>query len=197
VVATLFITAEYRRGLIRTTLTARPSRGRVLAAKAVVIGLVTFVAGLAATIVAVALGDRITRSNGNFVFPVSLLTEVRVIAGTAALLAVAAVLALAVGTVLRRAAAAVTAVIVLIVLPYVLAIGSVLPAGPSQWLLRVTPAAAFAIQQSQPQYPQVSYAYTPANGYFPLAPWAGFAVLCAYTALALGLAAFLLHRRDA
>jgi hypothetical protein len=43
----------------------------------------------------------------------------------------------------------------------------------------------------------VSYAYTPANGYFPLAPWGGFAVLCAYTALALGLAVFLLHRRDA
>ena len=38
---------------------------------------------------------------------------------------------------------------------------------------------------------------TPATGYFPLAPWAGFAVLCAWTALALALAAFLLSRRDA
>ena len=43
----------------------------------------------------------------------------------------------------------------------------------------------------------MSYAYTPANGYFPLAPWAGFAVLCAYVALALGVAALLLRRRDA
>jgi ABC-type transport system involved in multi-copper enzyme maturation permease subunit len=43
----------------------------------------------------------------------------------------------------------------------------------------------------------VSYAYTAANGYFPLAPWAGFAVLCAYGALALGLAFMLLRRRDA
>ena len=48
VVATLFITAEYRRGLIRTTLAASPRRGRVLAAKAIVIGAVAFVAGLAA-----------------------------------------------------------------------------------------------------------------------------------------------------
>ena len=48
VVATMFITAEYRRGLIRITLTASPRRGRVLAAKAIVIGSVTFVAGLVA-----------------------------------------------------------------------------------------------------------------------------------------------------
>ena len=38
VVAAMFITAEYRRGLIRITLAASPRRGRVLAAKAVVIG---------------------------------------------------------------------------------------------------------------------------------------------------------------
>ncbi len=49
VVATLYITAEYRRGLIRVTLAASPRRGRVLAAKAIVIGAVTFVTGLAAT----------------------------------------------------------------------------------------------------------------------------------------------------
>jgi len=65
-----------------------------------------------------------------------------------ALLAVAAVLALAVGTILRRSAGAVTIVIAVIVLPYILASASVLPAGPSEWLLRLTPAAGFAIQQS-------------------------------------------------
>lgn len=31
----------------------------------------------------------------------------------------------------------------------------------------------------------------------PLAPWAGFAVLCAWVALTLGLATYLLRRRDA
>ena len=36
----VFITAEYRRGMIRTTLAASPRRGRVLAAKAIVIGSV-------------------------------------------------------------------------------------------------------------------------------------------------------------
>ena len=62
-------------------------------------------------------------------------------------------------------------------------------------MLRVTPAAAFAIQQSVSAYSQVTASYTPPT-YFPLSPWAGFGVLCGYAALALGLAFFLLRRRD-
>jgi ABC-type transport system involved in multi-copper enzyme maturation permease subunit len=197
VVAAMFITAEYRRGLIRTTLTASPRRGRVLAAKAVVIGLVTFVVGLAATFVAFVLGTQQAHSHYMYIYPVSWATEVRVIVGTAALLAVAAVLSLAVGTMVRRSALAVTAVIVAVVLPYVLAVASVLPATAGDWLLRLTPAAGFAIQQSIPAYPQVQGLYAPSDGYFPLAPWAGFAVLCGYAALALAFAAYLLRRRDA
>jgi len=198
VVAAMFMTSEYRRGLIRVTFAAAPRRGRVLAAKAVVISSVTFIAGLAGASAAVPLGERLLRSNGNYILPVSTLTELRVVAGTAALLAVAAVLALALGALLRSSAAAVTAVILLIVLPYFFAIAlAVLPAGAADWLLRITPAAAFAIQQSIPRYPQVSASYTPANGYYPLPPWAGFAVLCGYAALALGLAAIQLQRRDA
>ena len=38
--------------------------------------------------------------------------------------------------------------------------------------------------------------YTPSAGYWPLAPWAGFAVLCAWAAVALGLATYLLSRGD-
>ena len=197
VVATMFITAEYRRGLIRVTLTASPRRGRVLAAKAIVIGSVTFVAGLVAAAAAVIIGARLSRHKGTYVFPASWATELRVIAGTAALLAVAAVLALALGMMLRRSAAAVTIVIVVIVLPYIMGVASILPASASDWLLRITPAAAFAVQQAAPQYPQVTAIYTPTSGYFPLAPWAGLAVLCAYAALALGLAVVLLRRRDA
>jgi hypothetical protein len=196
VVSTMFITAEYPRSMIRTTLAASPRRGRMLAAKAIVIGLVTFVTGLAAAAVAVPLGEWMLRANGNYVLPVTLLTELRVVAGTGALLAVTAVLAVAMGTMLRHSAAAVTAVIVAIVLPYILATAPPWPAGVSEWLLRVTPAAAFAVQQSQPQYPQVISNYTALAGYYPLAPWGGFAVLCAYAAVALVLAALLLHRRD-
>jgi ABC-type transport system involved in multi-copper enzyme maturation permease subunit len=34
------------------------------------------------------------------------------------------------------------------------------------------------------------------NGYFPLPPWAGLAVLAGWAALILGLAVFSLRRRD-
>ncbi|HEY3606768.1 MAG TPA: ABC transporter permease subunit [Pseudonocardiaceae bacterium] len=197
VVATMFMTGEYRRGLIRTTFAASPWRGRVLAAKAVVIGAVTFVTGLVAAAVAVPLVRHFELVKGFTVLPVSVPTELRVMIGVAALLAVAAVLALAVGTLVRRSAGAVTAVIVAIVLPYILAVASVLPAGAAEWLTRFTPAAAFAIEQSMPAYPQVTASYTPADGYFPLSPLAGFAVLCGYAALALGAAFLVLRRRDA
>jgi len=196
VIAAMFITVEYRRGLIATTLAASPRRGRLLAAKAVVIGMVTFLLGSAAVAVAVIAGSQISRDGGIYVLPVGWLTEARVIVGTGAMLAVASVLALSIGTILRRSVAAVAAVIVAIVLPYVLGVSGVLPASASEWILRVTPAAGFAIEQSVPQYQQVVGHYAPPD-YFPLAPWSGFAVLCGYAAVGLGLAAYLLRRRDA
>jgi ABC-type transport system involved in multi-copper enzyme maturation permease subunit len=194
VVGAVFITAEYRRGLIRTTLAASPRRGQVLAAKAIVIGAVAFVAGLVAAIVAIPLSTQVSRANGNIIYPASALTEVRMVAGTGALLAAAAILAVAVGATLRRSAIAVTAVIVVIVLPYLISVTNLPGDG---WLLRLAPAAAFSIQQAIPNYPQVTSVCRPGLGCYPLAPWAGFAVLCAWAAAALALAFFLLRRRDA
>jgi hypothetical protein len=196
VVATLFITSEYRRSLIRTTLAANPRRGRVLVAKATVIGSVTFVAGLVAAGLAVPICSRILRANGAQIPPLTVFTGAQVIAGTAGILAVAAVLALALGAMVRRSAAVVTAITVAVVLPYFVAVTSAAPTGVAQWLLRITPAAAFAVQQTAQAYPHVDGPYTPSNGYFPLAPWAGFGVLCGYAALALGLAVHRLRRRD-
>ncbi len=196
IVAVMFVTAEYRRGLIRITMAAVPRRGRVLAAKAVVLGAIAFVAGLIAATVVVAVGQRVLRANGVYVHPATVGTEIRVVVGTAALLAGTAVLALAIGSLARRSAVAVASAIAVIVVPYLLAI-AFLPAGAAQWLLRVTPAAAFAVQQTAVQYPQVDNIYTPAEGYFPLSPWAGFGVLVAWVVFTLGLAAFLIRRRDA
>jgi ABC-type transport system involved in multi-copper enzyme maturation permease subunit len=196
VVAAMFFTTEYRRGLIRVTLAATPQRGRVLAAKAVVIALVAFVVGLVSSVLAVWLGLPKERAQGSYVLPVSTFTEVRVIIGTAALIAIAAVLAVAIGAIVRRSAAAITTVIVAIVLPYLLSV-TVLPVSVADWVLRLTPAAGLAIQQSIPNYPQVSSGGSPQSGVYPLTPWAGFAVLCLYAAVALVLAAVLLRRRDA
>jgi ABC-type transport system involved in multi-copper enzyme maturation permease subunit len=196
VIAAMFITVEYRRGLIRATLAASPRRGRLLAAKAVVIGLATFVLGSAAVAVAVIVGRQIAHDSGIYVLATGWPIEVQVILGTGAMLAVASVLALSIGTMLRRSVAAVAAAVVVIVLPYILGVSGVLPASASEWILRVTPAAAFAIEQSAPQYQQVVGHYGPPD-YYPLGPWSGLAVLCVYAAVALGLAAWLLRRRDA
>jgi ABC-type transport system involved in multi-copper enzyme maturation permease subunit len=195
VVAAMTMTAEYRRGLIRTTVAAVPHRGRILLAKAVVIGAVTFVLGVLAAAVVIVLGQRVLRDHGVYLHPASTGTELRLMAGTGLLLAGAAVLALALGALLRRGLAAVTAGIVVVVLPYLLAM-TVLPPEPAQWLLRVTPAAAFAVQQTAVSYPQVDDYPIPVNGYFPLPPWAGLAVLAGWAALALGLAAVAMRRRD-
>ena len=65
------------------------------------------------------------------------------------------------------------------------------------WPLQITPAAALSVQQAVPQFHQLIAIYTPDDGYYPLAPWAGLAVECAWAAAALALAFFLLRRRDA
>jgi hypothetical protein len=196
----LFITAEYRRDLIRTTFAASPRRGRVLAAKAIVIGSVAFAAGLVGAAVALPLAERKLHSAGwaSSVYPVWSLTSghgLQIVVGTAGLLAVAAILALSAGAALRRSAGAITAVVVLLIVPLIL--GAILPQEYADWVLRLTPAAAFGLQQGTPHYSQVTNVCQPINGCFPLAPWEGFAVLCVWAAAALGIAAFLLRRRDA
>jgi ABC-type transport system involved in multi-copper enzyme maturation permease subunit len=198
VVGAIFITAEYRRGMIRTTFAATPSRGKVLTAKAVVLGSLTFVAALIGCAIAIPLASHQLRSGGNVVDPVTALTWLQVVIGTAAAFAAIAVLALALGAIFRRGAAAVTTAIVLIVVPYFLAIALPnLPTALADWLMRITPAAAMAVQQTIPRYPQVPAPYSPTWGFFPLTPLAGFAVLCAWAGGALWLAVWLLDRRDA
>jgi len=196
VIGALTMTTEYRRGLISTTFTAAPRRGQVLVAKALVLGAVTLAAGTATAAVVVTLGRRLLRQRGVYVNAVTTGTELRVIAGTGLLLAAAAVFALGVGTLLRRGTTAVTVAIVATVLPYLLSV-TVLPFAAGDWLLRVTPAAAFAVQQSARRWPQVDNVYSPAGGYFPLPPWAGVGVLALWAAIALALGALTFWRRDA
>jgi ABC-type transport system involved in multi-copper enzyme maturation permease subunit len=195
VVAAMFVTAEYRRGLIRTTFTAIPARGRVLAAKGLVVGVVAFVLSLVVMAVIVPLSQHLLRADGNYVFPTNTLTQVRIVIGASAVVAIAAITVIALSAMLRRAAAAITAGAAVFVLPFILAAAA--GGGASEWLLRLTPAAGLSMLQALPHYGQVSYAYTLGNGYYPLSPLAGFAVLCGYTAVALAAATVLLNRRDA
>jgi len=197
VVAAMFFSTEYRRGLIRITLAATPRRGAVLAAKAVVIGAVAFVTGLVAAVVSIGVGVPKEENQGQILLTAPALTEARVIIGTAAMLAVAAVFAVALGAILRRSAAAITIAVVTVVMPFLLTALNVVPAGVGDWLLRLTPAAGLSIEQSIPRYSQVTTVTSPVQGYYPLSPYAGFAVLCLWAAAALALALVMLRRRDA
>jgi hypothetical protein len=100
----------------------------------------------------------------------------------------------------RRSAPAVAIVIVVIVVPYLLSFGPLHGqgggGGGGGWPLQITPAA-LSVQQAVPQFHQLIAIYPLDNGYYPLAPWAGLAVECAWAAASLALAFFLLRRRDA
>jgi ABC-type transport system involved in multi-copper enzyme maturation permease subunit len=191
VLATSFVTSEYRRGLIRVTLIASPRRRQVLAAKAIVAGSLAFAAVATATATAEVITRQVLAANGSYLFPQSGPDLARVIIGTGLLLALAAVLAVALGTMLRRSAIAVAAGMAVLVLPGILGSRS------GNWLMRFTPTAAFAVQATLPRSHLVTSAYTPPNGYFPISPWAGLAVLLAYTVVALAVTAWILDRRDA
>ncbi|MEV0384962.1 hypothetical protein [Nonomuraea sp. NPDC050643] len=187
VVAVLFSTTEHRRGLIGTG----PPPARLLAAKAVVVGAVAFAAGLVTSGVVVPVGLALLRAHQNPIQPITLVTELRVIVGYAALSAAAAVLALGLAALVRRAVIAIVLAVALVVAPYLLASVGLVP-----WLLMITPAAGFAITQSVPTFAHVDVDLSLIGGYYPLPPWAGLTVTCGYAALALG-AAIAAHRGKA
>ncbi|MGH3239907.1 MAG: hypothetical protein ACRDNL_05970, partial [Spirillospora sp.] len=143
--------------------------------------------GLVGAGVAVPVGLAILKHNGVPVQPVPLLTGVRVVVGIAVVLALCAVLAYGAGVWLRRGWAAVLAGLSLVALPYAVAAFPLLPDAVSDWLLRLTPAGGFAVQQTMVEYPQVTAHYAPSAGYFPLPWWGGLVLLGAYTAVAVRL----------
>jgi ABC-type transport system involved in multi-copper enzyme maturation permease subunit len=188
VIAALFITTEFRRGIIRTTFTATPDRGRVLAAKAVVLAATAFVTGVAAAVPAFLISQPLLRENGFAppAYPRVSLTDgpvLRAVVGTGLVLALLAVLALALGALFRSSAAAITVVIALVVLPLI--IGPFLTLGGEAWLKRITPGAGMAIQQTRERWDDA------------IGPWPGIAVLCGWVAVALVAAVVQLRRRDA
>ncbi|KOG11811.1 MULTISPECIES: hypothetical protein [Streptomyces] len=192
VVAVRFATTAYR----RDPEDGPPVTRAELAAKAVVVAAVTFVTGLLSLGVVIPVGANVLKGNGIPVLAVSAFTGARVVVGTALALALCALLALALGALLRRAWIAIAVVVLTVAVPYVVTSFPLLADTVSQWLLRLTPAAGFATQQSLVAYPQVVAHHAPSTGYFPLPWWAGLAVLGAYAAVFLTLALKRLPHHD-
>lgn len=161
---------------------------RTLLSRAGVVGAVSFAAGLVAAAVVIPAGSAILRATGGGVVPVPVLVELRVVVGVGLLSAAIAVFALAVAALVRRTWLAVLVVVTAVVLPYAVSVVPLLPDEVSRWLLRVTPAAGFAVQQTAEEFPQVVAHYAPSMGYFPLPWWAGLLVLFGWTAAAVGAA---------
>ncbi|PRY41765.1 hypothetical protein [Umezawaea tangerina] len=161
---------------------------KALLGRAVVVGSTSFAAGLVAAAAVMPLGSAVLRATGGDVLPVSFPTGLRVAVGVGVLAAATAVLALAAAVLLRRRWVAVLVVATGVVLTYALAVLPLLPDEVTRWLLRVTPAAGFAVQQTVVEFPQVVAQYTPSMGYYPLPWWAGLLVLCGYAGTALWFA---------
>ncbi|WP_137993304.1 ABC transporter permease subunit [Streptomyces vilmorinianum] len=112
----LTVASEYGTGMIRTTLTACPSRGRVLTAKAIVFFLLVFtVTTLTATVVAlaqVAMVDAAEPTGAEWL---------RATVGVGLFIALLGLLSLAVGAMIRHSAGAITVMIGVLLLPLVAA----------------------------------------------------------------------------
>ncbi len=193
-VGALFATSEYRRGMIRTTFVATPRRGQVLAAKALVLGGVTFVLSLVAVVVSFLVAVPILRDHGMAppAFPTPSLTDtvvLRALALTALFMTGVTLVALAVGMLVRRSATAITVTIVLVVLPLIA--GSVLPGSSPRWLMYTTLAGGLATLRAKPPTD------TLAEPWALIGPGAGISVVLGYAAVGLVLAWWQLKRRDA
>ena len=177
----LMITREHATGTIRSTLAATPRRGIMLAAKLAVTVVVTLVTGLVAAVAAHVIGLVMLSGEGyapGRPWPALL--------GVAACLAVTAALGLAVGTLVRHSAGAVTAMLGVILLPGLL--------GPllgdlRRWAGGASPMAALQkLTQSSDAVP---------GELGTLAAWPSLGLVTAATAVVLALAAVMLVRRDA
>jgi ABC-2 type transport system permease protein len=187
VVAVLAATTDLAGDGWRATLVALPRRGRVVAAKAVVVGVLTLAAtGVALVVTSVLtqamVGDRQIRV---FSDP-GMHTSGLLVARVATVVAIA-LSALGVALWLRSTAGAVTAVcVVLFVLP---PLSGVVPDPVGHWLRSVQPEALPG------QLAGRDNAYTVFDA--GLSPIAALAVLFAYPVLLLGIGARRAVRRDA
>lgn len=181
VLGVLAVTNEYATGEIRSTLAATPHRGRVLAAKSIVIGLVALAVSEVVMFTAYGVGQALIHGHA----PTSTLARpsvLRAVAGGGPYLVAIALLGIGFGTLMRSTAAAISTLVALLyVLP---ALASALPGTLGQEVQKYWPTLAGA------QLTRV------VRGAHALGPWSGLAELIAFTALVLAAAYWRLTRTD-
>lgn len=182
VLGTLMVTGEYGTGMIRATLAATPTRGRVMAAKLVVITTVLFVVGTVTALIGYYAGNYFLDREG-----VGLALEgdmARSIYGSGLFMAGSGLFAAAVGFILRHTAATLAAVLGLMFVVTNLVL--LVPGKAGDVLIDVMPAnAGMVISTPVPFNPEL------------MGAWSGFGVFAAETAALLLVAWLVLRRRDA
>ena len=181
VLGAMAITSEYGTGMIRSSLAAVPARGRLLLAKASIVAAVALITGTFTGLLSILVARQVIGAPASGVG----LTDpgvLRVLTGSGLYLAVLAVFALAVGTILRHSAATVTTLILgVLILPSVFAQFGTAGRTVNRWWPSHAGFQLLHVDRSTGQ----------------LAPWEGFAVFGVATTVLLAVAAVLLVRRDA
>jgi ABC-2 type transport system permease protein len=183
VLGTLAVTSEYGTGMIRATLAATPSRGTVLAAKALVLSGTLFVAGTLTAFAGYFAGNWFLENEG---IGIALSDDgvLRAMFGSGLYLAGLGLLAAAVGLLIRHTAAALS-----VVLGLVFVVGTMvflLPGAWGEWIGKLMPGNAGS-------------GITAPVSFNPtlLDPWVGFAVFSGEVAVLLLVAYVAFRRRDA
>lgn len=157
----------------------------MLGAKTIVVAATTAVVGIASAFAAFFVAAQVFAGR-NIAVGLSDPGALRAVVGAGLYLAVVAVLALALGALIRSSVGTIAAVIALmLVLP------GIATALPRAWQADVVPYLPAEAGQAIIGATR----FAPAGPHL-LAPWTGFAVLCAYTAVALVAAAIALVARD-
>ncbi len=176
----LVVTGEYATGLIRITFSATPQRGQVLVIKATIFAALVWVIVTALSVLAFFLGQRLLGSPA----PHASMTDpgvLRAVLGGGVYLLLVALFGLALGTVFRATAAALSALFgILLVLPLVVRLFT------SNIADHIAP---YLPSNAGGQFWQVVRADPQALG-----PWQGVGVFALYV-VATGAAAFVLIRK--
>ncbi|MGH9126088.1 MAG: ABC transporter permease [Acidimicrobiales bacterium] len=177
ITALLMITGEYSSGSIRSTLCAAPRRWSVLAAKAAVAAGMALVAGEAVAFIGFLAGQAVLgpAPHASLADP----TAVRAVVMTGAFVALMALFALGIGTIVRHSAGAVAAYVGLTVV--LQALLSTLPGN----VVRFAPETILSSS--------VSTVILPPH---VLSPWVGMAMMALYAGISLVVGGVFLARRD-
>lgn len=180
----LVVTSEYVTGMIRTSLTVAPRRGRLLAAKVAMFAGLALVAGEVASFGSFLLGQVAIGAGGAPTATLGQPGVLRAVAGMGVIWALVGLVGVALGCLLRGTMIAATVLV---------AVNFIIPViGP-----RLMPEP---VREAMLTYWPISAGLqitTTVQAAGRLTPWAGLGVLAAFTALLLTVAFAVFRTRDA